>query len=119
MIKSNSKKATERVRAHIENNIGWNDDEYREYTLQEVKAGFMDWYNKTKTAPRNYQAAFMEWCRILPSEVSFSYWTDNQRRIVASWLDETPAEADKYDSLQVEKKYYNMIYMQISKMWKE
>ena len=101
MIKSNSKKAIERVRAHIENHINWNDDEAREYTLQEVKAGFLDWYKVTKEAPRNYQEAFMEWCRILPSEVSFSYWTDDQRRIVASWLDETEEEANKYDNLPV------------------
>jgi len=119
MIKSNSKAAIERVKAHIENHIGWNDDANREYTLQEVKTGFMEWYNVTKTAPRNYQEAFMHWCRILPSEVSFSYWTDDQRRIVASWLENTPEEAESYDNLQVEKRYYSMIYMQISKMWKE
>ena len=119
MIKSNSKKAIERVKAHIENHIGWNDDANREYTMQEVKNGFMEWYNTTKTAPRNYQEAFLHWCRILPAEVSFIFWSGDQRRIVASWLEETEAEADKYDNLQVEKKYHDMIYMQISKMWKE
>ena len=113
MLKTNATQAREAIREYVIEHAGYNDDEGRDYTLQEIYQDFMRWYGISKNHSRNYQEAFADYCQIIPGTVAFPIYSEAIQNIVKFWLKQTKEEASKYSYDQSEKLFYNLIYREL------
>lgn len=133
MLKTNCKIVKQRIRQHIYDciidnlqdmnsyNISINLHE-RTYTenLQGCIEFFIKCYNSyinrseyTKKVYNNSNSFnyFVEYMQGLP--FNFEYMTYNQRMFLKDILEESEEEANKYNNIEVENKYYYLIYREL------
>ena len=104
MLRSNSKKARENIRAYIMDNFtpdghGRDRDEFE--TFGEVARFILETFRSEKKYEhfRSEQAAFISWCQGLPSVIDTCYYYNRSAADdVAAILEETEEERAKYDN---------------------
>lgn len=128
MIKSNSKKARENIRAYILNNFdpescGHDKSEFE--TFEAAAAFILETFRSEKRYELNCrhseQAVFTSWCQGLPSVIDTCYYY-NRSAVddVAAILEETEEERARYawsdaDERDAEKLLTNLIYRELMK----
>ena len=121
MLRSNSKKAIENVRAYIINGFdGENYEIETPDTFEEVAKiiynTFADEYLYEYNRRRNEQEVFTEWCSGLPSILDTCYFYNRSAiEDLGDILEETEAERNKYTEEQAEKYLTYLIYREIVK----
>lgn len=121
MLRTNSKKAIENIRAYIME--GFNGDNYgieTPETFSEVARliynAFADehlyGYNRT----RNRQEVFVEWCAGLPSILDTCYYYNRSAvEDLGNILEETEEERNRYTEADAEEMLSRLIYREICK----
>lgn len=110
MLKTNSKKAVENIRAYIMENF--DPSNYTENPPDESEKYYSREYAIKKNIPD--QAIFREWAAGLPSVLDTCYYYN--RSAVADLgkiLEETPAEMERYTESQAEKLLTDLIYKEL------
>ena len=124
MLKTNSKKARENVRAYImanENCIEYAENFPEEATFSEVAAAiYADFYRvysadvARRSAPES--VGFADWAAGLPDILDTCYYYNRSARDdLAAILEETPEEAAKYSESDAERLLSLLIYREISR----
>lgn len=133
MLKTNCKIVKERIRQHIFDciidslqdnnsyNIKYNTHKIiYEENLQGCIGFFIECYtryiNRSEYTRRRYWNSnnfkyFVEYMQGLP--FNFEYDTYSQRIFLQNILEESEEEADKYSNIEVEEKYYHLIYREL------
>jgi hypothetical protein len=109
MIKSNSKIFREKVKKYVIENIdayASTPIEALEKTLANFRAWYCDFYKKQYP---NITNALMHFFNTGVTDLSI--WYDEHRALLKKWFEQTEAEAQKYDDVQVS----NTFYYQVSK----
>lgn len=104
MIKSNSKKARENIRAYILNNFdpeGYGRDKSEFETFEAAAAFILETFRSEKRCElphyRNELDCFKSWCQGLPSVIDTCYYYNRSAADdVAAILEETEAERNRY-----------------------
>ena len=121
MLRTNSKKAIENIRAYITN--GFNGDNYgieTPETFSEVARliynAFTEehlyGYNRT----RNRQEVFVEWCAGLPSIIDTCYYYNRSAvEDLGNILEETEEERNRFTESEAEEMLSRLIYREICK----
>lgn len=125
MLKSNSKKAKENIRAYIR--AGFTGDNYgieAPEKFEDLARIIMDTFREEKLNPereynrrRGYsdQAVFTDWCQGLPSIIDTLYYYNRSAvEDLARILDETPEEAEKYSEQDAEKMLTYLIFRELT-----
>ena len=112
MLKTNSKKAKENLRAYII--TGWDFEEENARDWETVKDDIKDSfirqaYSSEYERKQNRQEAFAGWLAGLPHNIGDFYLCQAVDDLAAI-LDETPAEAARFTEDQAEQKLAAMIY---------
>lgn len=125
MLKTNSKKAVENIRAYIMENFDpSNYTENPPKTFTEICRFILNTYESEKYYSREYaiqknipdQEIFREWAAGLPPVLDTCYYYN--RSAVADLgkiLEETPAEMERYTESQAETLLTNLIYRELKK----
>jgi hypothetical protein len=122
MIKSNSLKARENVRAYIMNHFdGCNYDITTPETFQETAAIILDVFRSEKPAVGSYarmseQARFIEWAAGLPSILDTCYYY-NRSAVddLGTVLEETETEKARYSETAAENLLTSLIYRELTR----
>lgn len=112
MLKTNSKKAVENIRAYITTNFtpeNYTDGEFT--TFPEIAAFILENFRAEKFTgdmclyyQNNETAAFTDWCAGLPSLLDTCYWYNRSALDdLAETLEYTEAEKARYTEQQSEK----------------
>lgn len=121
MLRTNSKKAIENIRAYIIN--GFDGENYEietpdtfEETARIIYNTFADEYLYEYNRRRNEQEVFTEWCQGLPSILDTCYYY-NRPAVddLGDILEETEAERSKYTEDQAAEILTKLIYREIKK----
>lgn len=125
MLKTNSKKAAENIRAYIMNNFtyeNYTDNPPQEW--HEIAAFILDTFKSEKYhLPQDFryyhyneQAAFADWCAGLPSVLDCCYFY-NRLAVddLSAILEETDEEKARYTEEQAEKTLTTLIYRELMK----
>jgi len=110
-MKTNCKEVRTKVKQYIVDHIA--DDE----TAESVYRSFSEWAendNYANAMPEN--EVFQRWCQCLPSEVTFDYTNYDIKETLKSWLNQTEAEAEKYDIFKQQHLFYYLIFAEFKKM---
>lgn len=116
MLKTNSKKAKENIRAYIMDS--WNIEEGEEArTWEETKEDIMNSfifqaYRSEYERRQNRQEAFINWLCGLPRCLG-DYVLNKGISTLAEILEETPEEAGKYTEDEAENKLGYLIYREV------
>lgn len=124
MLRTNTKKAIENIRAYIVNgfdgtNYGIETPETFEDVARVIYNTFEDEYLYGYNRRRNEQTVFVEWCAGLPSILDTCYYYN--RSAVADLgdiLEETEEERNRYTEMQAEEMLSRLIYREIRKVAK-
>lgn len=119
MLKTNSKKARENVRAYIINHFCPDGYDFRgDSSDWETVARFiMEQFEREKRGERgNHQEIFVDWCAGLPSVLDTCYYY-NRSAVddLGSILDETETEKARYTEQQAETMLSRLIYAELCK----
>ena len=121
MLRTNSKKAIENIRAYIMD--GFNGENYgieTPETFSEVArliyndfaGSYLYGYNRT----RNRQEVFVEWCAGLPSILDTCYYYNRSAvEDLGNILEETPEERNRFTESEAEEMLSRLIYREICK----
>lgn len=125
MLKTNSKKAAENIRAYIVNNF--TPENYTDNLLQEfpqVAAFILDTFRREKyNSPEDFRyyfhyepSAFRDWCAGLPSVLDTCYYY-NRSAVddLGAILEETEQEKARYTEQQAEQFLTDLIYKELLK----
>lgn len=122
MLKTNSKKARENVRAYIMN--GYTPENYNEPTpdtFTETAAIILHWFREEKPAEGSYSRMteserFTDWAQGLPSILDTCYYY-NRSAVddLGAILEETESEKARYSEAQAESLLTNLIYRELIK----
>ena len=130
MLKSNSKKAVENIRAYIVKNAGTWAEERADYNGQPapvdfpgvaaaVWGAFLEEYRPAdyirRGWARTWQEAFIAYGQGLPCGALFDFLLCAARADLASILEETPEEAARYSEEQAEEVLARLIFREVSK----
>ena len=126
MLKTNSKKARENIRAYIMN--GYNGTNYSNAPdgndFDEIARFIYDTFKAEKFYSDNYylkhkiseQESFIDWCAGLPSIIDTCYYYNRSALDdLANILEETDAEKAKYTEEQAEKMLSYLIFREIER----
>ena len=124
MLRTNTKKAIENIRAYIINgfdgtNYGIETPETFEEVARIIYNTFADEYLYEYNRRRNEQEVFVEWCAGLPSIIDTCYYYN--RSAVADLgdiLEQTEEERNRYTDEQAETTLSRLIYREICKVAK-
>ena len=123
MIKSNSKKARENIRAYILNNFdpeSYGRDKSEFETFEAAAAFILETFRSEKryelNAYRSELAAFTNWCQGLPTVIDTCYYY-NRSAVddMGAILEETEAERNRYSEADAEKLLTSLIYRELLK----
>ena len=125
MLKTNSKKAAENIRAYIMNGFtpeGYTDNPPQEW--QEIAAFILDTFRNEKYhLPQDFRfyhnnefAAFADWCAGLAGVLDTCYYY-NRSAVddLGAILEETDKEKARYTEEQAEKTLTTLIYRELKK----
>ena len=124
MLKTNSKKAVENIRAYITANFTPDDYTDQEFTtFPEIATFIIDNFraekfngNMRSYYRNNEAAAFNEWCSRHPSLLDTCYWYNRSALDdLAGILEYTEAEKARYTEQQAEKFLTDLIYRELKK----
>ena len=121
MLRTNSKKAVENIRAYIINGFnGVNYEIETPDTFEEVAKIiyfiFIDEYRYGYNRRRNEQEVFKEWCSGLPSILDTCYFYNRSAvKDLGDILEETEEERNKYTEAEAEEMLTRLIYREIRK----
>jgi hypothetical protein len=107
MIKSNSKIFREKVKKYVIDNIDAEAStpiEALQNTLENFSAWYCPFYKKQYPSLIN---AFIPFFNTGVMDVSI--WHDEHRALLKEWFEQTEAEAEKYDNIQVSNKFYYQV----------
>lgn len=107
MIKSNSKIFRDKVKKYVIDNIdaeASTPTEALEKTLANFRAWYCDFYKKQYPSLINAFIPFFN-----TGVTDLSIWYDEQRALLKEWFEQTEAEAQKYDDIQVSNKFYYQV----------
>lgn len=128
MLKTNSKKARENVRAYVLENVTVeNYDLPDPGTFEEAAAIIMDTFRFQRWNSiedfRYYKTeknSFIEWCQGLPSILDTCYYYNRSAvEDLAAILEETPTEAARYSETEAAAMLTSLIYRELLKGVKE
>lgn len=122
MLRTNSKIVKKRIHQHIFDKIYFLLDDYNkkyDKTLKGCVECFTDNYCSYVNSNNNYKKiysadkfrSFCEYMQALPFD--FYYYFYDMRMFLKCILEETEEEAEKFTTLQVQQKYYYLIYREI------
>lgn len=124
MLKSNSKKAKENIRAYIR--AGFTGDNYgieAPEKFEDLARIIMDTFREEKPrteqnmirARMSWQDVFEEWASGLPSIIDTCYYYNRSAvEDLARIMEETPEEAEKYSEQDAEKMLTYLIYRELT-----
>lgn len=120
MIKSNSKKARENIRAYILNNFdpeSYGHDKSEFETFEAAAAFILETFRSEKRYERGPEAAiFADWCAGLPSVIDTCYYYNRSAvEDLGAILEETEAERNRYSEADAEKLLTSLIYRELLK----
>lgn len=126
MLRTNSKQARENIRQYIIENFtpeNYTDEEITgfeniaKFILDVFKSEYYDNYCNRNVARRYTQAeAFKDWCSGLPSVLDTCYYYNRSAvEDVKNILEETDAEASKYNEQQAEELLTSLIYRELTR----
>ena len=126
MLRTNSKQARENIRQYITENFtpeNYTDEEITgfeniaKFILDVFKSDYYDGYCNRNVARRYTQAeAFKDWCSGLPSVLDTCYYYNRSAvEDVKNILEETDAEASKYNEQQAEELLTSLINRELIK----
>lgn len=119
MLRTNSKKAIENIRAYIVNgfdgtNYGIETPETFEEVARIIYNTFADEYLYEYNRRRNEQEVFVEWCAGLPSIIDTCYYYNRSAVTdLGDILEETEEERNRYTEAQAEETLSRLIYREI------
>jgi hypothetical protein len=120
MLRSNSKKARENIRAYILNNFdpeGYGRDKSEFETFEAAAAFILETFRSEKFYERGPEAAiFADWCAGLPDVIDTCYYY-NRSAVddLAAILEETDEESSRYTERDAEKLLTWLIYRELMK----
>lgn len=124
MLKSNSKKAVMAIRQHIIDSVIDSMEEAGvvglcEPSFQDAQDFIWDdfcsranYENNIRRFPHLFDR-WLDFMRGLPFH--FDVYFDEQRESIASWLEETEEEKNRYNNTKVEDMYFRLIYRELIK----
>lgn len=136
MLRTNSKKAIENIRAYIVKGFDGTNYEpkfdYIEKAIEDNKHGsnidifslvanaiystFVDEYLYEYNRRRNEQTVFVEWCAGLPSILDTCYYYNRSAvKDLGDILEETEEERNRYTEAQAEETLSRLIYREITR----
>lgn len=129
MLRTNSKKACENIKAYIMDNfdasdyVGYDDCPTTEpETWPEIAAFIWNTFDEEKPRTNNYrnvpdEIRFRDWTQGLPSVLNCLYWWYSRSAVddVAKILEETPEEAAKYGEIEAGELLTHLMYRELSK----
>lgn len=123
MIKSNSKKARENIRAYILNNFdpeSYGHDKSEFETFEAAAAFILESFRSEKRYElphyRNEFDGFKSWCQGLPSVIDTCYYYNRSAvEDLGAILEEAEAEQNRYSEADAEKLLTNLIYRELMK----
>lgn len=127
MLRTNSKKACENIKAYIMDNFsatgyaGYDDfPDTEPETWPEITAFIWKAFNSEKPSAWNRmpdEQRFRDWTQGLPSALNCLYWWYSRSAVddVAKILEETPEEAAKYGEIEAGELLTHLMYRELSK----
>ena len=127
MLRTNSKKARENLRAYILDHVEDCDTGYTPATFEEaarmVWSAFNDEYMASDNQRRynihvckTWQGAFVSWCSGLPSMLDTSYYLHSAVKDLGDILEETEEERARFSETEAEDLLSRLIYREITKV---
>lgn len=125
MLRTNSKQARENIRQYIIENFtpeNYTDNPPQEF--EQIAAFILDCFRSEKYhSPEDFRyyhsnekAAFADWCSGLPSVLDTCYYYNRSAvEDVKIILEETDAEASKYNEQQAEELLTSLIYRELTR----
>lgn len=106
MLRTNSKKAIENIRAYIRDSITAEDAQSR-----------IEEFNENAYHHRNYndEPTLGEW--LVDSCCEFEVYFDDQREAIRKWLEETPEQAAQYSDDAVHALYCSLLAREFVKVF--
>lgn len=128
-MRTTTKEFKNKVQQHIIDRLGnpWdyeNDHENENATtaekLQNVVKEFKNWYCpfEQRRTPNRCEA-FKSFLQGLPSCLNAEFTYYNQRESLREWHEQTEAEAERYNDLQIEAAYYHLIFREFTTLCKK
>lgn len=124
MLRTNTKKAVDNIRAYIVNgfdgtNYGIETPETFEEVARIIYNTFADEYLFEYNRRRNEQEVFVEWCAGLPSIIDTCYYYNRSAVVdLGDILEETEEERNRYTEAQAEETLSRLIYREVRKVAK-
>jgi len=128
-MRTTTREFKNKVQQHIIDRLGnpWdneNDHENENATtpekIQNVVNEFLSWWNSYEQRRTPSKAeAFKSFLQGLPSCLNAEFTYYNQRESLREWHEQTEAEAERYNDLQVEAAYYHLIFREFSTLCKK
>lgn len=128
-MRTTTREFKNKVQQHIIDRLGnpWdyeNDHENENATtaekLQNVVNEFLSWWNSYEQRRTPSKAeAFKSFLQGLPSCLNAEFTYYNQRESLREWHEQTKAEAERYNDLQVEAAYYHLIFREFTTLCKK
>ena len=121
MLRTNSKKAIENIRAYIMegfcgDNYGIETPETFSEVARLIYNDFAETYLYGYNRTRNRQEAFVEWCAGLPSILDTCYYYNRSAvEDLGNILEETEEERNRYTEADAEEMLSRLIYREICK----
>ena len=121
MLRSNSKKARENIRAYIMDNFtpdSYGRDRGEFETFGAVAAYILETFRSEKKYEhfRSEQSAFISWCQGLSSVIDTCYYYNRSAvEDLGAIREETEAERNRYSEADAEKLLSNLIYRELLK----
>lgn len=123
MLKTNNKQALNNIENYIVDMLEASSDLYNA-SVKELLAAAIDWYYsgaayKVSSLPGSkitfkYKESLAEF--MTNSALIFEPYPHAQRQAIKEWLDETEAEAEKYENDEVEQLYFRLLNKVLNKM---
>lgn len=125
MLRTNSKKARENLRAYILDHVEDCDTGYTPSTFSEAAHMVWDTFNAEYMASDNqrrynlrvyktWQGAFVSWCSGLPSMLDTSYYLHSAVKDLGNILEESEEERARFSETEAETLLSRLIYREIT-----
>lgn len=125
MLRTNSKKARENLRAYILDHTEDNDTGYTPSTFSEAAHMVWDTFNAEYMASDNqrrynlhvhktWQDCFVAWCSGLPSMLDTSYYLHSAVKDLGDVLEESEEERARFSETEAETLLSRLIYREIT-----
>ena len=115
MLKTNSKKARENIRAYIMKNF--RPEGYINWTLSEfyeIAFYILGIFQREYPTDKNMRNAFEHWAAGLPSVLNCDYYLNSAVDTLGDILEESPEERGKFTQEQAEKILTKLIYRELT-----